>query len=100
MNKILIRTLNTTLFVLFMNVFYTSLILPLFNKLTPMEEGALYDSIKSYSEKVRFPLKNIFVMESKEKVKIKGHRVANNWRDIFQENQIFLSAAHYKFSIS
>ena len=53
-----------TLFVLFMNVFYTSLILPLFNKLTPMEEGTLYDSIKSYSEKVRFPLKNIFVMEN------------------------------------
>ena len=56
-----------TLFVLFMNVFYTSLILPLFNKLTPMEEGTLYDSIKSYSEKVQFPLKNIFVMDGSKR---------------------------------
>ncbi len=56
-----------TLFVLFMNVFYTSLILPLFNKLTPMEDGELYKSIKQYSERVNFPLKNIFVMDGSKR---------------------------------
>ncbi len=56
-----------TAFVLFMNVFYTSWILPLFNKLTPMEDGELYQSIKSYSDKVKFPLKNIFVMDGSKR---------------------------------
>ncbi|MBV6643303.1 MAG: M48 family metallopeptidase [Cyclobacteriaceae bacterium] len=56
-----------TAFVLFMNVFYTSWILPLFNKLTPMEDGELYQSIKGYSEKVNFPLSNIFVMDGSKR---------------------------------
>jgi STE24 endopeptidase len=52
-----------TAFVLFMNVFYTSLILPLFNKLKPLEDGVLKQSIEKFSIKVSFPLKNIFVMD-------------------------------------
>lgn len=50
-------------FVLFANLFYTSLILPLFNKLKPMEEGELKSSIQAYCDKVNFPLKNIFIMD-------------------------------------
>lgn len=57
----------TSLFVLFINVFYTALILPLFNKLKPVEDGALKASIEAYSEKVRFPLKNIFVMDGSKR---------------------------------
>lgn len=54
-------------FVLFANLFYTSLILPLFNKLTPMEEGELKSSIQAYCEKVKFPLKNIFIMDGSKR---------------------------------
>ncbi|SNT35727.1 STE24 endopeptidase [Ekhidna lutea] len=54
-------------FVLFANLFYTSLILPLFNKLTPMDEGELKSSIQSYCDKVNFPLKNIFIMDGSKR---------------------------------
>lgn len=51
------------LFTLLANLFYTSWILPLFNKLTPLPEGELKSSIQAYCDKVNFPLKNIFVMD-------------------------------------
>ncbi len=50
-------------FVLFMNLFYTSLILPLFNKLTPLEDGELKNKINAYADKVDFPLDSIFVID-------------------------------------
>ncbi|MBC6411389.1 MAG: M48 family metallopeptidase [Ekhidna sp.] len=56
-----------TVFVLFANLFYTTLILPLFNKLTPLEEGELKNAIHLYSEKVKFPLTNIFVMDGSKR---------------------------------
>lgn len=56
-----------TAFVLFANLFYTTLILPLFNKLTPLEDGELKDSITEYSNKVKFPLTNIFVMNGSKR---------------------------------
>ncbi len=54
-------------FILFMNMFYTTLILPLFNKLTPLEEGELKSSIEAYSKKVKFPLDNIFVIDGSKR---------------------------------
>lgn len=54
-------------FVLFMNMFYTSLILPLFNKLTPLEDGELKTAIEAFAEKVNFPLDNIFVMDGSKR---------------------------------
>jgi len=56
-----------TVVILFVNVFYTSILLPLFNKLTPMQDGELKDSIQTYSDKVGFPLKNIFVMDGSKR---------------------------------
>jgi len=56
-----------TLFSLFMSFFYTTLILPLFNKLTPLEEGDLRNSIEEMSQKTGFPLKNIFVMDGSKR---------------------------------
>jgi STE24 endopeptidase len=50
-------------FTLFANMFYTSWILPLFNKLTPLPDGELKSSIQAYCDRVKFPLKNIFVMD-------------------------------------
>ena len=54
---------------LFINMFYTSLILPLFNKLTPMEAGELRSAIEQYSQGVNFPLDNIFIMDGSKRSK-------------------------------
>ena len=56
-----------TAFMLFMNMFYTSLILPLFNKLVPLEDGKLKEAIENYTEKVKFPLTNIFVIDGSKR---------------------------------
>ncbi len=56
-----------TLFVLFANLFYTSLVLPLFNKLSPLEEGDLKGQIEAYAKKVNFPLDNIFVIDGSKR---------------------------------
>lgn len=50
-------------FTILLAMFYTNLLLPLFNKLTPLESGPLRDSIEEYSRKVQFPLTNILVMD-------------------------------------
>lgn len=54
-------------FSLFMNLFYTSLILPIFNKLSPLEEGDLKSQIHSYAEKVGFPLQKIMVIDGSKR---------------------------------
>ena len=54
-------------FVIFMNLFYTSLILPIFNKLTPLEDGVLKDQIKKNAKGVSFPLTNIFVIDGSKR---------------------------------
>ena len=54
-------------FILFVNMFYTSLILPLFNKLTPLPDGELKSAIEAFASKVNFPLDNIFVMDGSKR---------------------------------
>jgi len=54
-------------FILFMNMFYTSLILPLFNKLTPLPDSELKNAIVDFSRKVNFPLDNIFVIDGSKR---------------------------------
>lgn len=57
-------------FTIFFAMFYTSLVLPIFNKLTPLEVGELRSAIEQYAQKVNFPLTNILVMDgSKRSVK-------------------------------
>lgn len=56
-----------TLFTVFMNMFYTTLIMPLFNKLTPLEDGDLRKAIETYSNRVGFPLTNIFVIDGSKR---------------------------------
>ncbi len=53
--------------VLFINMLYTSLILPLFNKLTPLPDGELKTAIQVYAAKVNFPLDNIFVIDGSKR---------------------------------
>ncbi|WP_238934591.1 M48 family metallopeptidase [Aurantibacter crassamenti] len=54
-------------FSIFMNLFYSRLIVPLFNKQTPLEEGELKNKINAYAEKVGFELKNIFVIDGSKR---------------------------------
>lgn len=54
-------------FSIFMAMFYTSWLLPLFNKLTPLQDGELRQSIEQYASKVQFPLTNVFVMDGSKR---------------------------------
>ena len=56
-----------SLFTVFINMFYTSLIVPLFNKLIPLESGELRNKISNYAKKVNFPLTNIFVINGSKR---------------------------------
>jgi STE24 endopeptidase len=52
---------------IFINMFYTSLIVPIFNKLNPLEDGELKSAIEDYSKKVIFPLTNVFVIDGSKR---------------------------------
>lgn len=54
-------------FSIFMAMFYTSLLLPLFNKLSPMEEGTLKTKILEYVSKVQFPVNQIQIMDGSKR---------------------------------
>ncbi len=61
--------LAASLVVLLINLLYTSIILPLFNKLTPLPDGDLKVAIESFAQKVSFPLDQIFVMDGSRRSK-------------------------------
>lgn len=54
-------------FSIFMAMFYSNLIVPLFNKQVPLEDGELRDKINAFSEKVGFKLNNIFVINGSKR---------------------------------
>lgn len=54
-------------FSIFFAMFYTTLLVPIFNKLTPLEEGELRQSIEEYARKVNFPLTNIMVIDGSKR---------------------------------
>ena len=56
-----------SLFLIFINMFYTSLIVPLFNKLEVLEDGDLKEKLNSYANKVGFALSNIFVIDGSKR---------------------------------
>lgn len=56
-----------TVFTIFMNMFYTRLIVPLFNKQTPLEAGDLRDKISDYAKTVGFKLEKIFVIDGSKR---------------------------------
>lgn len=56
-----------TFFSLFMMMFYSSLIVPLFNKQTPLEEWELRDAINDFAGKVGFTLDNIYVIDGSKR---------------------------------
>lgn len=56
-----------SLFTIFITVFYSTLIVPLFNKQTPLEEGELRDAISDFCKKAGFQLQNIFVIDGSKR---------------------------------
>jgi STE24 endopeptidase len=54
-------------FMIFMMMFYANLIVPLFNKQTPLEEGPLRDAIREFADKVGFKLDNIYVIDGSKR---------------------------------
>jgi STE24 endopeptidase len=55
------------IFMLLATMFYASVIVPLFNKLTPLAEGELKQEITYYCKKVGFNLENLFVMDGSKR---------------------------------
>jgi len=50
-----------------LNMFYADLIVPIFNKLTPLNDGELRQKIEKYSKKVGYLLKNIYVIDGSKR---------------------------------
>lgn len=56
-----------TAFSLFMTMFYSQIIVPLFNKQTPLGEGELRTEIEKFALKTGFNLDNIFVIDGSKR---------------------------------
>ena len=56
-----------TTFSVFMSMFYSNLIVPLFNKQKPLEDGVLRDEITEFANKAGFQLKNIYVIDGSKR---------------------------------
>jgi len=55
------------IFSIFMSMFYSSIIVPLFNKQEKLGEGTLRDAIESFSNNAGFKLKNIFTIDGSKR---------------------------------
>lgn len=56
-----------TVFSVFMNMFYSRLIVPIFNKQTPLEQGELREKISAYAKTVGFNLSKIFIIDGSKR---------------------------------
>ena len=54
-------------FTLFISMFYTTLIVPVFNKLSPLEDGSLKEKIEKYSTEIGYSLRNIFIIDGSKR---------------------------------
>ncbi len=54
-------------FMIFMTMFYSTLIVPLFNKQTPLEDGELKTRIRAFCNKVHFALDNVYVIDGSKR---------------------------------
>lgn len=59
--------LSLSFIMLLVNMFYADLIVPIFNKLTPLETGSLREKIESYTNKVGYSLKNIYIIDGSKR---------------------------------
>ena len=58
---------SLSLILLLVNMFYADIIVPIFNKLTPLEAGSLREKIESYTKKVGYSLKNIYIIDGSKR---------------------------------
>ncbi|MDD7529132.1 MAG: M48 family metallopeptidase [Bacteroidales bacterium] len=56
-----------TTYNLFMGQFYSKLIVPLFNKQTPLEAGELRSAIEQFAQQCNFQINNIYVIDSSKR---------------------------------
>lgn len=56
-----------TVFSIFMVMFYSQLIVPLFNKQTPLAEGNLRNKIRDFALRTNFKLENIYVIDGSKR---------------------------------
>jgi len=56
-----------TLFSVFLTMFYSNLIVPLFNKQKPLEGGSLRSKIEEFADNAGFRLDNIYVMDGSKR---------------------------------
>lgn len=63
----LIAWVVVSVFSVFMTMFYSTLIVPLFNKQTPLEDGPLRDEIEGFARSVGFKLDDIFVIDGSKR---------------------------------
>lgn len=56
-----------TLFSVFINIFYSDIIVPLFNKQTPLAPGPLRNRIEAFANKTGFKLKNIYLIDGSKR---------------------------------
>ncbi|MGO1585472.1 M48 family metallopeptidase [Mesonia sp.] len=56
-----------TVFSIVMNMFYSRLIVPLFNKQTPLEDGSLRHKIEAYAKNVGFQIDKIFIIDGSKR---------------------------------
>jgi STE24 endopeptidase len=56
-----------TVYMIFMGMFYSNIIVPLFNKQTPLEDGELKDAIHQLAEKLNFKLSNIYKIDGSKR---------------------------------
>ncbi|MEI6820921.1 MAG: M48 family metallopeptidase [Bacteroidota bacterium] len=56
-----------SVFIIFITMFYSTLIVPLFNKQTPLEDGDLRKAIEAFADKTGFKLNNIFVIDGSKR---------------------------------
>ena len=59
--------LSLSILMLLINMFYADIIVPIFNKLKPLESGSLREKIEQYSQKVGYSLKNIYVIDGSKR---------------------------------
>jgi len=56
-----------SVFTLFISYFYTTLLVPIFNKLTPLQAGELRDAIEQVAARAEFNLKDISIMDGSKR---------------------------------
>ena len=59
--------ISLSVIMLLVNMFYADLIVPIFNKLTPLQTGSLREKIEFYTAKVGYSLKNIYIIDGSKR---------------------------------